>query len=237
MTTSDPGVPKRAPLQASKWLQLQALLGEEEMEALFQELGNVRIFLAGQLVQSDLGEITTQEFLSAYSDYIGHLKNGEVPDPSLYRPYFSSVLALSQDDLFAIPAGDGKRILRPEKPIVQLQLHTLGYSSLEEKFRPMIMGKESIHWGIQFSYPQLTMDPETKEVEKAMDPVRFPNTEIFRKLQKWIRGNTVPTPFQVGERTIRVPMRLGKHCFAWINQHPQLKALGIKVAAFSGGAA
>lgn len=222
-------------MQASKWLQLQALLSFEEMEKLFETLGCFRLFLLGQVVSEGKGEITKEDFLNCYRLYASKIAAGEVPDASVFRSYFSSALTVSDEDLFSISAGANKQIFRSEKPFVQMQLHTIGYSPIEGKFRPMIMGKESIHWGIQFSYPQLFLDPETKAIEKAMDLKRFPNAEIFRKLQKWIRDNTLPTPFQVGEMQVRVPMRLGKECFLWINQHSQLKALGVKVSEFPGG--
>jgi hypothetical protein len=216
-------------MQASKWLQQQALLDSQEMEDLFRQMEEARIYLVGHVTELEEGVIPKKGFLGLYAEYILQLRNGLVPDSSRFRPYFSSILTLSEDHLFSIKVGENKQLIRVAKPVVQLQLHTLGYSAIERKFRPMIMGKDSIHWGLQFSYPQLYLDPATKNVEKVLGDNRFPNNQLFNAIKKWIREHTVPTPFLVDDQRINVPMRLGKDCFSWINKHPQLQPLGIQV--------
>lgn len=216
------GTGKELPLQASKWLDLELLIDDEEMQALFSDLGAFKIFRTGAVCGKDEGEISKTTFLERYALYIDCLRQGILPDEKLYRPLFSSIFTVADDHIFQIAIADNRRILRPEKPVLQLQVNQIAYSEADGKFRSGVFGSKSILWGIHFSYPQLFQDPETKEVFSVLDNPLFPNTALFRKLQVWTRQNTVPTPFSVDQRRINVPIRLGKKCFPWINSHPLL---------------
>jgi hypothetical protein len=169
-----------------------------------------------------------EKFLGIYRSYINALKEGKVPQELDYRPIFTCVVSASSDFVESIPVDGGKQIIRVVKPVIQLQPHRLGYSVIEEKFRPMVKGKDSIAWGIQFSYPQLYQEKE--EVFKVDVSEAFPNTSLFHILQKWMRQRTIPTPFIVDGKKMNVPIRLGKNCFSWINRHPQLVEKNITVA-------
>lgn len=218
-----------SPMQASKWLQIQALIDAEEMRALFDHLGDFAIYLAGSLTTRDAGSLSKSQFLTVYEKYAAALKNGQIPDAGEFRAVFSAVFSLSPQLLYAIPVENGKQLIRVSRPVVQLQAHSMDYTIYDEKFRPMVFGLDSILWGLQFSYPQLYLDPATKEVLQVNESDFFPNTRLFRDLQKWIRHQTIPTPFLVGSKQINVPMRLGKQCKEWINRHPQLLSKNIKV--------
>jgi len=217
------------PMQASKWLQHQVLVDADEMEALFQELGNFSIYHVSGLVKSGEEEISKPKFLDSYRQYVQDLKQGKMPSESAYRQIFSSVFTCSPDILYAIAVGENQYLVRISRPVIQLQAHRMDYSPLDGRFRSMVLGSESIVWGLQFSYPQIFENPLTHEVEQVRDTADFPNTQLFKKLQKWIRNNTVATPFLVDGKKINVPIRLGKHCFSWINCHPQLLAKDLKV--------
>jgi len=210
------------PMEVSKWLKLQALVDFQEMISLFDALGSFEIYLTGTVTKSGEGGVSREEFLEVYQNYIASLMKGEVPEDSIYRPYFNAIFTVSSDLLYAIPVSQGRQLIRTSKPVVQLQSHSMDYSLLDEKFRPMVFGVDSISWGIQFSYPQLFLDPKTKEILQISENEMFPNTKLFRQLQKWLRKETIPTSFQVENEKINVPMRLGKKCLGWINKHPQL---------------
>lgn len=217
------------PLQAAKWLKCQMLVSRDEMSSLFNELGDFSIYLVSGITPSGQGELPKSVFLETYGRYIAQLESGTVPTDPLFRTHFSSVFSLVPDALVALPMDENRQIVRVIKPVLQLQWHNIGYSSLEGKFRPMVLGPDSISWGIQFSYPQLYQEPVQKEVEKVTDSIEFPNTPLFHRLQRWMRQATLPTPFIVNGKKINVPMRLGKGCFDWINTHPQLVAKEIQV--------
>lgn len=219
------------PMQASKWIQVQLLLDADEMQDLFDHLGDFKIYRCGCVLAKGEGNISRQAFLDCYRSYVAHLKEGKVPPESTYSPFFTSILTLSSDCLFMLPLGEKQQMIRPAKPIIQLQSHEMDYSSVDGKFRSMVFGGESILWGLQLSYPQLYQNPETMEVEKVLEDPKHINTPLFRQLQHWVRLNTIPTPFLIDGHKTNVPMRLGKRCISWINQHPQLRKKGITVAA------
>ena len=217
------------PLQASKWLQIQVLLDKEEMSSLFEALGPFEIFLTGCLCPIGKGFVSHDGFLEQYSRYVEALKAGQLPEEAVFRSYFSSVFTVARDHLFRVLAADNQQIIRVAKPVIQLQMHKMDYSLADGKFRPMVFGMDSIYWGIQFSYPQLYQNPIDKEILQIADRPEFPNTRLFRTLQRWVRHETIPTPFEVSQKKINVPMRLGKNCLSWINHHPQLIRKGLQV--------
>ena len=217
--------PKDAPqFFASKWLHIQFLLDPEEMKDLFQALGEVFIFSTMGIKPRGGNQIPIALFLEQYTRYIDLLKAAECINDDAFRFYFSAVITRSQDALLAIDVGNNREIIRPLKPILQIKLHRFDYSYVDGKIRPSVFGKDTVSWGIEISYPQLYQDPLTRVCEKATDLVLFPNAELFKKVQQWIRANTVPTPFIAQDVRIRCPIRIGKKCFDWIDSHQELKA-------------
>lgn len=229
MNTIRMGSTKEKPLQASKWLSLQALLDTDELKDLLESLGEFYLARCGAVCNANEGLIAPDQLLAFYEKYVRALKNRELPNATQARHFLSLALTKALDDLYAIPLENEKQILRICKPVIQLQANYIDYSFEDKKFRPMIFGMESIPWGIQFSYPQLFQNSETKAVEQVKNNSSFPNSALYHTLQKWIRQHTIPTPFEVEGHVYNVPIRLGKKCLSWINQHPQLSIKGIKV--------
>ncbi|NGX60374.1 MAG: hypothetical protein KR126chlam3_01547, partial [Chlamydiae bacterium] len=138
------------------------------------------------------------------------------------------VFTASPDLLYAMPLKENKYLIKAKRPVIQLQRHHFIYS---DGFYSGIIGEKSITWGIQFSYPQLFLDTKTGIIGKVEKNDRFPNTALFQRLTKWVRDNTSATPFCIKEKRVNQPIRLGKKCFSWINNHPELKERGLYVAA------
>lgn len=222
------------PLQASKWLQSQALLSKNELTNLFKfletSLGTLYLYYCGAVCSKEKGATSKEEFLETYGAYIQSLMDGKEPDLSLYRSLLSPSLTITTDALYTIPVGEDRQIIRISRPVIQMQAHNIDYSTVDKKFHSMVFGSDSIAWGIQFSYPQLFQDNETRQVEQVKKGKAFPNTELFQLLQKWMRQNTIPTPFIADGKAVNVPMRLGKECLPWINLHSQLikKSISVK---------
>ncbi len=211
------------PLQASKWISIQVLLNREEMDDLVDTLGSFSIYLTQPnfhpLVRHD-------QFLETYGRYLADLQSETIPESSEYRAIFSTFWSQSEEAVVQVPVRD-KLLCRAVQPVIQLQYHVMGYSPFDGKFRPMVMGKDSIHWGVQFSYPQLFQDPTTQSIRKVDQS--FENTALFQSLRRWIRNQTVPTPFIVNNIKTNAPIRIGKKNLGWISAHPQLVAQGIQV--------
>jgi hypothetical protein len=223
------------PLKVSKLLKVPVLIDAEEMEALLQVLEEVQGHLSFYQVQGICkkgeGVFSKEGFSGIYRDYIDVLKGGALPLNRFKAP-FSSALSSTSEILYSIPLENDQHIIKATEPIIQLQENQIQYSQEDMTFRSMVYGQETISWGLYFTYPQIFQDPKTHDIYPV--DVTFPNTLLFRALQKWIREFTVATPFIVEGKKLNVPIRLGKKCFAWINNHAQLKEKKISVHAISG---
>jgi hypothetical protein len=211
--------------QASKWLKYQILLDAEELGSLFRALGQFWIFPMTGIVN---GKPTSHDFFIAeYGRWIEGLKNGIIPSAEMFRRLLACVFVDDLEALWLQEVSPGQFLTKIQKPVVQVQAHYFSYSSVDEVFRPMSMGKESIFWGLQFSFPQIYQDPKTMELLDAKEGF------LFRKIQIWAREASRATPFLVGGKKTNVPIRLGRQCFSWINCHPQLREQQIQVATAS----
>lgn len=213
-------------LQVSKSRKLPILIDIDEMEDLFSSLGEFSMLDGSRPVDQQSALISKKTFLEGYREYIEGIKTGNLVDESFLQPLFSSMITCDLSLLYAIDLSKGRYLIKAKKPIIQLQRHHFIFSDL---FHSGVMGKESVTWGIQFSYPQLCLDPQTKRISKVDQSPLFPNTQLFLQLAKWVRQNTMATPFLVGEKLINQPMRLGKNCFSWINQHPGLRVKKLRI--------
>ncbi len=220
-------------MEASKWLSIQVLLDEVEMEDLVSAIclsfEKSALYYLGSVVLKDQWMITLSDFLTCYGDYVKSLKNSQLPNPSDYKKIFSAALSANSSALYALILNAEKYLLRAAKPIIQLQPLEIHYSIEDKKFRPLVFGQECISWGVQFSYPQIYLDVESKQVVKTQDLKSDLNRSLFNMIQKWVRSHTIPTPFVVEGKLQNVPMRLGKRCLPWINLHPGLLGKGVLV--------
>lgn len=218
-------------LQASKWISLSLLCDEAELKNLFESLGE--FFLVSIAGVNEAGkEITSLEnFLSDYRTYIEALKQGTLPSSAFIQEALTKGLSSSLDHFGKIVLGDGRSIVRIVKPVIQIQASFFIYSQTDGKFHEKAFSQDSIPWGLQFSYPQLFQEVETKEIKKVLSDSTFPNTLLFKKLQEWVRNHTTPTPFLIGEKKINLSARIGKSQKSWLNQHPSLLNKGLRVIA------
>lgn len=217
-------------IQVSKALKIRVLLDEKEMEDLVFNIGDFEIYDVSRVVGEDHGFIDKRVFLRGYSQFVEALRTGKFPDESLVKHLFSSVFTMKRELLYAMKVGEKKFLIKALRPIIQLQTHHLLYSELDGKFHSIAQGKETIAWGLQFSYPQIFQDPKSKSFSKVTSTPDFPNTALFLALQQWMRQNTLPTPFMVQGKKINLPVRLGKRCFSWIERHPCLIEKGFQIA-------
>lgn len=216
-------------LQASKWQKIPLLIDVGEMNALLTALGQFWIVQTSGLIAIEEEIISQESFLDIYQHYIFALKRKEEFQDSRIRPCFSSIWTTSLDALYAVKVNEKQCLVKVRQPVVQLQAHRFDYTFADGSFRSMVMGQDSISWGIQFSYPHLYQD-ENLQVAAVRESPQFPNTVLFKKIQQWVRSHTIATPFEVEGKKVNVPIRLGKECLQWINDHPQLQAKGLRVA-------
>ena len=97
----------------------------------------------------------------------------------------------------------------------------LALSQVDQSIRPAPISPNGILWGLSFSFPQIIQKAKTIDIEQ-IDFQKNENGSLFKKIRKWIRDNTKATPFIINSKKLNSPIRLGKNCFSWINNHPQL---------------
>ncbi len=212
-------------MQVAKPIKLPVLLNLEEMSALFAALDKSMLYDVQNVVATTEGSISHALFLERYKNYLQAVWEEKEP---LYRTLSPAIS--TTEKAFKRTAVDENRIMiKPVLPIIQIQPHNIGFSHVDQTFRSMVFGPQSIAWGVQFSYPTLYQNPKTFAIEKIDD--QFPNTALFHTLRRWIREHTRPTPFLVEGKKVNVPVRLGKSAFEWAQTHPQLKKENLHVVS------
>lgn len=217
---------KEGMYQASKYLKYQVLCEVDELARLFERLQSFSIYPLTGLTDGE--EIEKRAFLSEYGSWIQELKEGRLPTDGQLRKVLACAWTAEKEALWKQEVPGKRYLVKMAKPLIQVQAHFFTYSSLDGVFRPMTMGPHNIFWGLQFSFPQIYQHPKTMELLEVEEGL---NSELFQKIKVWVRDETRPTPFLVGEKRTNVPIRLGKSCFSWIHQHPQLQEQKIGVYA------
>jgi hypothetical protein len=219
-TLADEGV-----YQGSKYLKFQVLCDVEELKGLFD--GSFTIYPLTGL--RDGAPIEPEQFLEEYGTWVEELKQGRVPTDAALRRMLAAAFTAEPDALWKQEVPGNRFMIKMAKPVVQVQAHFFTYSPIDGVFRPMTMGTENIFWGLQFSFPQIYQDPKTMEFFEIDES---PNAELFQKIKLWVRNETRATPFMVDGKRVNVPIRLGKNCFSWIHNHPQL--IEQKIGVYAG---
>ncbi len=214
-------------MQLSKWLKIEVLLDPDEIQELFKALGRFSIYNVSEVVSAQSMEISKEAFIRDYESYVAQLQEGKQSVTSYAS--FSAVLTHTDQVLYALPIKENAYLLRPIKPVIQLRMHHFSYSIEDHAFHSMILGKGTVSWGLQFSYPQIYKHSEDEDFCEVLKEDSFPNTPLFKIIVKWMRKNSLPTPFIIDNRRVNTTFRLGKRCFDWIDKHSQLIANHLEI--------
>ncbi len=211
-------------MQATKWLKLPLFLNVHELNDLLAFLGEVLLVPLSGVFKEGLEVLAPSQFTALYEEYFNRLMNGEAPNPDR-----KLVTAWTYDvkdiEVRAVETGV---LVRPKAPVVQVQPYWLNYSERDGKFHEMALSTDSMGWGLLFSFPQLFQEPDTLEIVKVQGE-RFPNCELFKKLQSFSRSRTVPTPFITPDGPLNHPARVGKECLNEAKTMPQLARRNLKL--------
>lgn len=210
---------KEGTFQASRWISYRVLLDDIEMEDLLFSLPPFSFYNVSEIIDPKGGVFSRKDFLREYRLYIGSLKRGELY--RLPKPMFSSAMSATSEAFYAMDVKKGV-ILKLLKPVIQLSLHHFTYSSQDQAFHFMVHSQKSITWGLQFSYPGLYSNSVKGDLFEVMKEHAFPNTALFKRIVKWMRHHSRPTPFLIKEKRVNIEARLGLKCFSWIGNHPEL---------------
>jgi len=183
----------------------------------------ISIYQMGTLAQKKEVSLSKQELVEIYGNY---LSGQEVSN-------FHYLITCSKDSIYQSELDDGRVLIKPKLPSIGLSLHSFSYLPEAKEIKPSAFGSNTIRWGVKFSYPQIYQDPKTGEIFNVLNNPLFENSQLFSCLQKKIREMTLPAFFQIEEQLLKTPLRLGRACFDWINDHPQLKQRKIRVRKFA----
>jgi hypothetical protein len=223
--------PKMAPqFLASKWIHFDFLVETAELAKLFLTLGEP-LFLFSTMGVQEKGKsrILPDEFLAAWERYIECLRQGNKVDDPDFRYFFTAIMSYELNAMRSVEIPGEREVIIPYEPIMQMQMHRFTYSLDCKKIHSQAFGEGSISWGIRLSYPQLFQYPQTRQVEAAQNVAKFKNALLVSKVRSWLREVSVPTPLEISGQRQNVPIRLGKSCFPWINNHFDLVRKDLRV--------
>lgn len=213
--------------EAAKWLKVSFLADEEEFSELFSQLSPFILCPLGRIIAPEERFLPPEKFLEGIKGWSESLKGEKAPSREALQKVVASALSADQESLYVQQISPERILVKIRRPVIQIQAHFFTYSQEEKTIYSGVFGKESVFWGVQCSYPQIFFDPDDQEHKKVDDA--FPNTTLFRTLQRWARHATVPVSFRINGEKKTVPFRLGKNCYSWIGKHPHLAARNLEM--------
>ena len=151
-------------------------------------------------------EIPSEAFLEAYGCYIEGLKKGEIV---IHAPFLSSAWSMDAGAISSKEVRPGLFFQKAVRPVIQLRAHFYAISGKEVK--PMSFGKGSVPWGLQFGFPLLYRDSETKEILETLK-AKGGNLPLFHALKEWMRGSTRPVKKCIEGVEVMTTLRKGVKC-------------------------
>ena len=210
-------------MQATKWLKLPLFLDASELQALFDYLGQIAIIPLSGVFPKGKEELSFSNYIALYSQYLERLHKGDYSDPD---KKLITAWTLDPQDVEERQVATGF-LVKPLRPVIQVQPYWLNYSETDGKFHEMAFSKESLAWGLLFSFPQLFQESKTLDIVKVKEP-EFPNAGLFKALQRFSREATLPTPFTTPAGQVNFPARIGKKMLPQAALMPQLQSKGLK---------
>ncbi len=191
-------VHKKEDYRVSKWLSVSALLDPNELRSFAQEMGSFSLYRTGELVKTT-DPVPLDTWVSEYKEYL------------LCDKKISPLLmTFDQNDVYGLETAQKEYLIYPKYPVIQIREHKFAVT-MDGRIQTMVFGKDSVRWGLIFSYPQIFYDPRTKTIVEVFKDKEAPNTEGFRKIQKWMRDWTKPVPFVIQGKRVNATFRVGKN--------------------------
>ncbi len=217
-------LPLPSPLfSASKWGEISVLLSFSDWQKVLHFLEGAFLFSLKNPVEKEL--IVTKEMLEkGYKEALYALEKKE-DNFSSWVHLLPVAASLDSESFFLSETPSKKKLIQWRRPAILIQPFFFHYSSLDEIFRPKILGKEKIFWGMQFSFPYIYYDPLLKEVKKV-DLKEEKNGSLFVALRRLIRTFTKKALFTKGKGG---DFRISETGLKTILPHFQLQDKGIYV--------
>jgi len=162
----------------SKWISLDVLIDENEIQSLFENLSPLFLLTMQNLSPKTPFLLELGKFLKVYQTYISLLKNGEHPILKDFKKVFYLFLSANLDDLYIRSIGADKEALIFNTPLIEVRPISLTLSSVDQSIRSMPVHPNGILWGLRFSFPQMIQKAGTHDIEQ-IDFQKHPNGILF----------------------------------------------------------
>lgn len=210
------------PARFSKWLRHVLLLSLEDMEACLDFLGSFCCIRAGMTTQASI-VVSKEEFLHYYTLYLEEMQHiTHLASPALRR-FFSLFWTVDPADVAPLLLSQDKILMKPIKPVVQVQLCHCLWNKQSHRIDPMALHADSFSFGLQISYPQIYEDPQTHQFSKVLLSQEFSATPLFLAFVQWMRAHTQPVVVSIAEKKIASTVRMGKKSVSLLALHQGLQ--------------
>lgn len=225
--TSLPLHPNSNPPSAhySKYNHLDVLLSEEEMQRLFTFLKPLTLLSITSLNEKNPFVLSKEDFLKAYSNYIQALKNSKKPPFTSFRSTFHGHWTYSLEGIYRLKQGNRERLYL-DSPTLMIKPICIQVSEVDSSIHVGPLTPQGILWGLRFSFPSLYQKAGSHDITQV-NPKTHSNGQLFKDLRAFVRSETLVPSFEKNGTLINSTIRLGKECFSWINQHPDLSELKV----------
>lgn len=218
-------VEKEGALHCSKWVKHAILLDKEEMESFWQLLTSCIIISPVQKVFQEKWQVTKEYFLSQYESYLSWLQLEEEFPPLSLRKEFTLMISAFMEAFYAVSLSSDQFLIKAKSPVIQIQIYHCFISKFDKKIYPMAMNADSFAYGLQISYPQIYEEAHTGKFKKMLLEKDFPNTILYKQIVQWLRNNTKPAIFFLGDKEEVAPFRIGKKKNDSTNNHKRFKKI------------
>ncbi len=194
-------VSKKEEYRVSKWLSCSFLVNNQEFSRFLDEMGEFWLFKTGEPI-FEPHEYERGQFQEEYRLYLESLTTMDFKKlPALLMTY-------DKKDVYAFEARPGQYLIYPKYPVIQVREHHF-IITRDGRIQSGVFGKDATHWGLTFSYPQIFYDPREKKIVQVLKESHSPNTEGFKKIQKWVRDFTRPASFEIEGKKVNATFRKG----------------------------
>ncbi len=147
---------------------------------------------------------SVQQLLTVWKEYLQALEEGREPQLDPFYFYVSTV----EKAVYRRLVPDGREQVYTVLPCIVAQAGKIVYSPVDVSFRSSAFTEDPILWGIKLSFPQIYLDPVTRELLRADRPPS-PNALLLKELRQWIRDETFPVAFETDGKRHQTEFRLG----------------------------
>lgn len=155
-------------------ISISFLLDPEELKALLEHLGGFLVRV-DKVVDSPI--VSQEDFLKAYEIYWQNILQHKEQERSFLRQNFQVALTESLDNILFLPMKIAKAL------------------------KPVIMIRPRPDLGLEALYPRIFQDGESGEIFSTFPAGTFRSTELFQKMQRYLRKHSLPqknSPLRLG---------------------------------------